>query len=469
MTIRRFFDNDDIFEHIENLVTLGPRRTGTAAGREAARYVAGQMEAAGVPDVFIEEAASSRWSADVATLTIGRTAIDCFPVTRSGVTEGIFGKFGTDGKGASNGVTARIVEMDDATDPANVAGAIVLFDVRFDPVDVDALFGGEIPTELLDGTKFGEFYRSLPDGRFSDPYNTSLPDCVARAIDAGALGFVAVLADYFDSNRYVNEDYGDLHIPGVWVTRGTGTQIRDLIASDPATTGTLALSGEVVPATGYSPIGVLPGLSDETIVVHSHHDSAFGGAVQDASGTAVVLALAAHFASIPLEERPRTLMFATMDTHFAGYESHETFVANHIHRQSDGRRILVDISIEHIAKDARIEDGQLVMSDEPAPRLILSNLTGEALEAVEEATDVLPRLLVVPTEILPSDELPTDADFTYRAGVSVVSLISAPLYLYDKCDTLDKVARGQLAPVAQVFADIITKLSALPTRCLEER
>jgi hypothetical protein len=464
MVVQEPFDSDDIFRRVEDLVAFGPRRTGTQAAREAARYVAQQLEAAGLPEVFIDEASSSRWSVDLAALSLGPASIDCFPVSSSGIADGHLGPFGT---GAA-GVTAPVVDLD-AADAEDLAGAIALFDVRFQPIDVDALFGGEVPADLLDGTKFGEFYRSLPDGKFSDPYNTSLPECVARAIEAGAVGFVAVLADYFESNRYVNEDYGDLSIPGVWVTRSTGARIRELIAQDEGLTGTLTLTGEVTPATGFSPVAILPGRSDETIVVHSHHDSAFDGAVQDASGTAVVLALAEHFASVPFEERPRTLMFTTMDTHFAGYESHEAFVANYVQRQRDGRRILVDISIEHIARDSRIEAGDLVVLDDPAPRLILSNLAGDAFAAVEEAAEDLPRLLVLPTSILPTDELPTDADFSYRAGVSVVSLISAPLYLYDECDTVDKVDREQLAPVAAAFADIIDRLAALPALALEER
>ena len=59
---------------------------------------------------------------------------------------------------------------------------------------------------------------------------------------------------------------------------------------------------------------ILPGMSDEIILVHSHHDSSFNGAIQDASGMSTVLAIAKYFSQIPMEKRKKTLMFAAMDS-----------------------------------------------------------------------------------------------------------------------------------------------------------
>ena len=62
-------------------------------------------------------------------------------------------------------------------------------------------------------------------------------------------------------------------------------------------------------------------------MVQSHHDSVGTGAVEDATGTAEVIALAEHYGRAAKQPgyRPRekSLMFVTFDTHFTGYQAHQ--------------------------------------------------------------------------------------------------------------------------------------------------
>ncbi len=44
-----------------------------------------------------------------------------------------------------------------------------------------------------------------------------------------------------------------------------------------------------------------------------------------------------------------------------------------------------------------------------------------------------------------------------------MSLISGPIYLYDIADTVDKVDRAALAPVARTFATMVEGLAATPS------
>jgi hypothetical protein len=80
--------------------------------------------------------------------------------------------------------------------------------------------------------------------------------------------------------------------------------------------------------------GILPGTSDEDIIVMAHHDSFFEGALDNASGMAVMLALAEYFSKVPKEQRHRTLKFVTTAGHHAGslgtkwmHDNRETFLA----------------------------------------------------------------------------------------------------------------------------------------------
>ena len=57
--------------------------------------------------------------------------------------------------------------------------------------------------------------------------------------------------------------------------------------------------------------GHLPGTTDEDIIVMAHRDSFFEGALDNASGLAVMLALAEYYSKVPKEQRRRTLKFVT--------------------------------------------------------------------------------------------------------------------------------------------------------------
>lgn len=80
--------------------------------------------------------------------------------------------------------------------------------------------------------------------------------------------------------------------------------------------------------------GELRGTSDEDIIVMAHHDSYFEGALDNASGMAVMLALAEYYSKMPKEQRRRTLKFVTTAGQHAGsagtqwmHDNRDTFLA----------------------------------------------------------------------------------------------------------------------------------------------
>jgi hypothetical protein len=80
--------------------------------------------------------------------------------------------------------------------------------------------------------------------------------------------------------------------------------------------------------------GVLPGTSDEDMIIMAHHDAHFDGALDNASGMSVMLGLAEYFSKVPKEQRRRTIKFVTTSGHHAGslgtqwmHENRSTFLA----------------------------------------------------------------------------------------------------------------------------------------------
>jgi hypothetical protein len=240
--------------------------------------------------------------------------------------------------------------------------------------------------------------------------------------------------------------------------------MRDALAeTGSGSQATIILKGSYEPATAMTVVGFLPGQSPETILISSHHDSVWDGGVEDASGTAEVLALAKYFAAQPISERNKSLMFVTFDSHFVRYESHDAFIKKYIDNPVGERRIIVNVSIEHIAKQVEIVDGRLTLTGRVEPRAIFESVGPMAKQAIQQAiTDNdLDRAVVLPTTLFGECGLPTDASHMDCAGVPVISLISGPVYIYDPVDTSDMVPIDQLGKTAKTFIQIVDSLDEM--------
>ena len=89
-------------------------------------------------------------------------------------------------------------------------------------------------------------------------------------------------------------------------------------------------AGCATPASGAT----LPGTSDEDMIIMAHHDSFYEGALDNASGMAVMIGLAEYYSKIPREQRRRTLKFVTTSGHHVGsagtkwmHDNRDTFLA----------------------------------------------------------------------------------------------------------------------------------------------
>jgi hypothetical protein len=215
-------------------------------------------------------------------------------------------------------------------------------------------------------------------------------------------------------------------------------------------------------------VGFLDGKSTDAIEIHSHHDSGYDGAVEDASGVAEVLALARHYSRQPAESRERTLMFTTFDSHFSGYHAHTAFLKRHVAArdpQRDPNRIVADVTLEHIARHALPgPDGELQVSDLPEPRGIFENLSPALKTEMIQGLirNDLRRTALLNGSLLQPVGIPTDSSGWVMLGIPTASFISGPMYLYDQADTLDKVLKDELQKVALNFSELIDVLDVTP-------
>ncbi|HEY0974372.1 MAG TPA: M28 family peptidase [Solimonas sp.] len=447
-----------IFGWIETLVGFGYRRTGTPAGYQASAFVKCQFEALGLENVHYLLADSWSWHAEHASLHVGNEPIDVFPMAHSFITPDEAKVFST----GPEGLNAELVDIGLGLVPGNLEGKIAVFDLKF--LTPPALFA--LATEFIwDPTL------SIVEPSFfvANPYQSTLANVANAVMDAGAVGFIGVLTDYFDSNQYYNEHYGStkIKIPGLWVTRKEGERLRSLMAKQPDAKAKLVMEGVNRRAMSRSVVGFLPGKSTDTIMVQSHHDSVWDGAVEDASGTASVLAQAQYFASQPPESRQKTMMFVTFDSHFTGYQGHGEFFNQYIFNPDSPYKIVANVTLEHIAKQGvKGADDKLEITGQSELRGIFDTL-GPTLKAVLIGAVIkndLRRTAVLNAHPLClSIGIPADSNGFCLQGIPTATLISGPNYLYDAEDTLDKVAQDQLVPVAKTFIEVIDAIDATPT------
>jgi hypothetical protein len=77
----------------------------------------------------------------------------------------------------------------------------------------------------------------------------------------------------------------------------------------------LHIKGKRKVSTVHTIVGLLPGLTKETIALGAHYCSTFDGAICDLVGVVGLLELARKFSNIPVKKRPKTMLFLFSGSH----------------------------------------------------------------------------------------------------------------------------------------------------------
>jgi len=119
---------------------------------------------------------------------------------------------------------------------------------------------------------------------------------------------------------------GTSKIPGFTLGFRDGQAVREMIEQSSAGSAPHVKVRSViesVPGEKTSLVwGVIPGMTDEKVIVNAHRDGYFDAADDNATGVATELALAEYFAKLPKEKRRRTVVILSNPGH------HNTAVGN---------------------------------------------------------------------------------------------------------------------------------------------
>lgn len=121
-------------------------------------------------------------------------------------------------------------------------------------------------------------------------------------------------------------------IPGMALGNRDGSSVREAIEKGEHPKIKLRLDVKMQEGLKTNNVwGVLPGLTDENILVMAHHDAFFDGALDNASGMAMLLEIAKYYAAIAKSERRRTMVFLDDSLHHSPGMAGSTWVRENMH------------------------------------------------------------------------------------------------------------------------------------------
>ncbi len=207
-------------------------------------------------------------------------------------------------------------------------------------------------------------------------------------------------------------------------------------------------------------IGKLEGMTDENIVMISHLDGYFQGAIDDGAGAAALFGTAEYFAKVPKAQRRRTMYFVALPDHHGGDYGGAWMHANF---QKIFAKTAVLTNSEHVAVMNAVWDRPWFTNVEPS--LVATNAYGPSWWGVY-GSDRLAHIVVDDYALF---GVPTQMSGAGSAGQLARLQFDAPsFYLHNKgvfyhCseDTPDKVPANALRNAVQAFAKIFNDVNKL--------
>jgi hypothetical protein len=457
-------DSIKIREDLEAICKVPHRRIGTQSAHEIEDFLVNKFKELGLESVKKEPIDVINWSATNWKLTVSsekeKIEIPCFYVLNTGFTQ-------------ENGITAPLIYVGTGTEKdfkkIDVKDKIVIADIECPSLPLG---------KLIKLAKL--YYVSDPTNSFDETTELILtfvlsnlpPQAIGgkrredsvywRAYDRGALGLILILRDY-PSN--INSHWGPYDgvmkpIPALYIGKYDGIKIRELVKKEEAR-GTLILEGVKEPSFAHNIWGILPGNSEDMIMISSHHDSAFKGASEDGTGVAMVLAQLRAWSKVPEVERPKSLLFCLTAGHLYGGIGAEEFA--HKYRDTILKNVLVDLNLEHMCAKEVIEDPDThnfkVSNNLSIGAIFISrneNLVSPVIKVCREYN--IERMILIPDNFFATPPIGEAGHFAIQADLNVIHWIRSPYYLLTAEDTLDKIDIEKLHSTAQCISDLIAAL-----------
>lgn len=428
----------ELLADIDKILSFGIRQPGHPGDRQAESWAARRFTELGLEDVALEPVELPMWESAGATLEVWPVG-DPVAVRR-------FTGFAPPYTQGCADLERDLV----AFDAASARDQIVVEPLAFTELPQSAV--RKLATSVFDpDNEFDTLIQTLPFG-------PRLNQVLDPAVEAGAAGYVGVLTGVpWDTCRYyVPYDAKPRPLSGLWLSRADGICLQQLLGEG-RHRGRLSVDGRQSRVRCHNVVARLPGRGDDTVIIGSHHDAPWASAVEDASGMALVLAQARYWAGQAESSRPYNLEFLLTAGHMAGAAGTWAFVDQHA---DELPQVVLEVHLEHAAAEVHGDGERLHLTGQPEPRWWFTSTEPGLQAAVASAlrSEDLRRSFVLPPTVF-GPAPPTDGSAFYLAGVPVVQFLTAPMYLFDPADTIDKIHVQSLEPVTRAAIRIIESVA----------
>lgn len=472
-------DAQTMFSWIEGICATPHRRAGTPEGHQAESWLNERFNEIGLEKVTIDEIPIDVWTANSWSLEVEGTKIPSYFILNTSFT-------------GPMGITAPMVYVKGGRqkdfEGLDVSGKIVVAELIFlksqiklykaisyfisDPDKELKAKAEEVhPVTGLRLNFLGDFFKDiLPE---SGNFLQAIDDVYKNAVKRGASAIILILRDqpskYY--SHYAPYDAVFKEIPGLFVGKYEGMELRKM--AQQGKEATVVLDGKVEPGHMANVWGVLPGQSEDVILITCHHDSPHKGAVEDGAGICQILTQAWAWSRVPLKDRPKTIVFVGSAGHFYGAWGGYHFVKAHPEIM---KRAKILLTLEHLAAKEVEEgpDGEYVFTGNPSLTQMFIADDPKTIAAAMKALKKKPAKSTVVMStfggFLPTDALgfvvassgaSPETEFNIEKSIPFISWISSIHYLLDEGDTLDKVDKDNLRPIAETVTEIVKNLMVL--------
>lgn len=300
---------DEIRRSYQELVDFGPRLPGNDNHLRFVSWMADEFEAAGLRLGPCTEYAYHRWEPHAFGLEVkDGDRMRAIPNTAHYVRSEPTGP---------EGVTGPLVYGGHLSPTGPVAlgdippGAIVVFEAKLPAPPRGGLLGNLAYIQGVETTL--EEYLAEPYKRLwlTPPFPL---EAVKEKGGAGVVIIMDVSSDMIGGNYSPHASHYQPPLPALFVGQDVGADLKArALAGDQAR---LTLHAEWIDGAVPSILAVLPGASDEVMIINTHTD---GQNFIEENGCIALLQLARHFAGLPADQRlRRTLVFAGWPGHMTG-------------------------------------------------------------------------------------------------------------------------------------------------------
>ncbi len=436
------WNKDRMFEVIQKMYDIpaqydGLRRGGSKGDIAVRAYLEEELKNMGLTEVFQMDVPFCKEEYTNWELTVDDQTIPCYFLRGAEFTD-------------HNGVEAELLYVGESIRGHDIKGKIVVIEMIPQYMDLEQL--SKLSSFCLDTQKtfVGNRLRSA-----NMPKNW--PTEYYEAAKKGAAGILVVLPyENGTSKCYPDVSFRvQRKLPGLYLGLYDGKALIEKIQnSQTAIKAKLVVQGFVDEnAKSANVIGFLKGETDDAIIITSHTDSSFRGAVQDASGVSVVLALAAYYAQIPDYYRQKDIYFVLDANHYEWHypQGSWDFLAKFPQVKE---KACLAIAIEHIGLRAKAIDGRYEPTEESEPALLFSpqNKDYIAIASMAMKKHNLDQT-VIPLPLFPG--YPGEGRATYLSNIPTFNFITGPDYVFLEDDRPELVDKDRLEVVTNVFLDII--------------